>query len=162
MNNGYYQQPNPANSYGYQQPPQPPSNPNQRTYTSSMYGTLREDYSVTGILTIDIAYLEQLIARAKSGDTGVLDVYRGALTGKIKLSYKLRYVPKEGRTSTHMGNVYVVSDLPPRDGYASPQPQYNGYAPPATPNYGYAAPPTPNVPNYGYAPPPDQNVQLPY
>jgi hypothetical protein len=110
----------------------PMSMPQTRVYNCRGFATVQQDYSLSGIVCFNIAWLEQLIARYKAGDMGVIDLDQrtGVPSGMLKLSLKITYSPSKSGRSTHRVNTYVRADLPPQQGQPSyPQSQPN-YMPP--------------------------------
>ncbi len=79
------------------------------------YASLREDWSLSGIICIDVAWLHSLLTRYQQGDTSLIDAdMQGYPTGKLKLSVSAKYSPSQSGKSTHKLTLYNRADLPPR------------------------------------------------
>lgn len=96
--------------------PQYGAQPQATQFMTRGYARLQPDYALTGIVCMNVAWLESLIARYKAGDMTVIDVDNrsGVPSGMMKLSISCKYSPSQSGKSTHRITLYNRGDLPPR------------------------------------------------
>lgn len=96
--------------------PQYGAQPQATQFMTRGYAMLQPDYALTGIVCMNVAWLESLIARYKAGDMTVIDVDNrsGVPSGMMKLSISCKYSPSQSGKSTHRITLYNRGDLPPR------------------------------------------------
>jgi hypothetical protein len=98
------------------QPTQPPYMPNgyapqpQQPFTTRCFAMMQQDYSIKGIMAIDVVWLEHLIARYRAGDMLLIDVDQrtGAPSGMMKLGINAKYRPSQSGKSTHAVSLYEI------------------------------------------------------